>query len=206
MITGFKVYRYYMSLKLHFTKDNYNVFETRGYVKGSEQTFLARSDKFLFDRIARTYVDDRTVIQFLVANFAYGNDAAVYDLDEAQSNYIEWQRRKQSLTKVFSNDLAKIMFQVEKNRMNPQNVFEFLSGAYPLILKMFIGKQLTIESMFLLNKLVGYLDMWDNSTMLFWEDDARRIKKCDGFIKYEPTNLSVSYNNFRLELNELNHG
>lgn len=195
-----------MSLKLHFTKDNYNVFETRGQVKGSEQTFLARNDRFIFERIARTYVDDRTVIQFLVANFAYGNDAAIYDLAEAENNYIEWQKRKQSLTRVFSEDLSKIVFQVEKNKIDPKNVFEFVSGTYPLILKMFIGKQLTIESMFLLNKLDGYLDKWDNSTMLLWEDDARRIKKCDGFIKFDLDKTKLHYDNFVKELTELNHG
>jgi len=206
MITGFKAYKYYMSLKLHFTKDAYNVFETRGNVKGTEQTFLARSDRFLFDRIARTYETDKEVIQFFVANFAYGNDAAVYDMDEARNNYIEWQRRKQSLTKVFSDDLSKITFQIEKNRIDPKNVFEFVSGTYPLVLKMFIGKQLSIESMFLLNKLVGYLDLWDNSSMILWEDDARRIKKCEGFIKYEPEKLSQFYEYFQWELNELSHG
>lgn len=206
MITGFKAYKYYMSLKLHFTKDNYNVFETRGHVKGSEQTFLARNDRFIFERIARTYENDRGVIQFFVANFAYGNDTAVYDLAEADNNYLEWQRRKQSLTKVFSDDLSKIIFQVEKNKLDVKNVFEFVSGTYPLVLKMFIGKQLTIESMFLLNKLVGYLDKWDNSTMLLWEDDARRIRKCDGFIKFQPEKLSQFYNHFQWELDELKNG
>lgn len=195
-----------MSLKLHFTKDNYNVFETRGHVKGSEQTFLARNDRYIFDRIARTYVDDRTVIQFFVANFAYGNDAAIYDLQEAENNYIEWQKRKQSMTRVFSNDILKILFEVEKNKLDTKNVFEFVSGKYPIILKMFIGKQITIETMFILNKLVGYLDLWDNSTALLWEDDARRIKKCDGFIKYNLGMIQLNYENFIKDLNELNHG
>lgn len=206
MITGFKAYKYYMSLKLHFTKDKYNVFETRGQVKGSEQTFLARNDRFLFERIARTHPTDREVIQFYVANFAYDNPNAVYDLDQATDNYIQWQKRKQSLTRVFSDDLSKIMFQVEKNKIDTKNVFEFVSGTYPLILKMFIGKQLTIESMFILNKLVGYLELWDNSTMLLWEDDARRIRKCEGFVKFDTDKTKLHYDNFVKELNELNHG
>lgn len=195
-----------MALKLHFTKDSYNVFETRGNVKGTEQTFLARSDRFLFDRIARTYITDKDVIQFFASNFAYGNDAAVYDMDEARNNYVEWQKRKQSLTRVFNDDLSKILFQIEKNRIDSKNAFQFVSGTYPLILKMFIGKQLTIESMFLLNKLVGYLDLWDNSSMILWEDDARRIRKCDGFVKFEPEKLSQFYEHFKSELKELSHG
>lgn len=206
MITGFKCYKYYMSLKLHFTKDKYNVFETRGHVKGSEQTFLARNDRFLFERIARKYESDREVIQFFVANFAYGNDAAVYDMEEAHNNYVQWQKSKQSMTKVFSDDLAKILLQCEKDKLNSQDVFEFVSGKFPLLLKMYIGKQISIQTMFILNKLDEYLKRWYNHSMLLWEDEARRIEKCDGFIKFDNEKVSSLFNNFRKELSELNHG
>lgn len=205
MITGFKCYKYYMSLKLHFTKDKYNVFETRGHVKGSEQTFLARNDRFLFERIARKYESDREVIQFFVANFAYGNDAAVYDMEEAHNNYVQWQKSKQSMTKVFSDDLAKILLQCEKDKLNSQDVFEFVSGKFPLLLKMYIGKQISIQTMFILNKLDEYLKRWYNHSMLLWEDEARRIEKCDGFIKFDHEKTSSLFNNFRKELSELNH-
>ena len=30
-MNGFKAYRYYIALKLHFTKDKFNVFENNGY-------------------------------------------------------------------------------------------------------------------------------------------------------------------------------
>ena len=50
-MTGFKAFRYYVALKLHFTKDKFNVFENRGNVKGSYQAFDARNDKFLFEKL-----------------------------------------------------------------------------------------------------------------------------------------------------------
>lgn len=203
MITGFKAYKYYMSVKLHFTKDNYNVFETRGNVKGTEQAFLARNDRFIFDRIARKYDTDRNVIQFFVANFAYGNTSVVYSVEEAESNLTEWERRKQSLSKVFQDDLGTILLQAEKDKLNKSQIFEFTSGDMPLILKLFLGKRISIESMYLLNKFEPYLDSWYNSNTLIFKDDMRRILKCEGFVKFDSDKLSKSYNNFIQELEEL---
>jgi len=203
MITGFKAYKYYMSVKLHFTKDNYNVFETRGNVKGTEQAFLARNDRFIFERIARKYDTDRNVIQFFVANFAYGNNSVVYSVEEAESNLTEWERRKQSLSKVFQDDLGTVSLQAEKDKLNKSQIFEFASGDIPLILKLFLGKRVSIESMYLLNKFEPYLDSWYNNSTVLWKDDMRRILKCDGFVKFDSDKLSKSYNNFIQELEEL---
>lgn len=203
MITGFKCYKYYMAIKLHFTKDNYNVFETRGHVKGSEHTFLARNDRFLFEKIARKYQNDKEVVQFFVSNFAYGNDGSVYNLQEADENYTVWTKRKQSLTRVFTDDLAKIILYCEKNNLRQENVFDFVNGQYPAILKMYIGKQITIETMYLLNRLDGYMNRWYNNPMILWEEDARRIVKCDGFVKFDNEKLNHPYNTFLNELKEL---
>jgi hypothetical protein len=200
MITGFRCYKYYISIKLHFTKDNYNVFETRGNVKGSEQAFIARNDRYLFERIARKHQTDREVIKYFVANFSYGNDACVYDESSAEDNLQEWNRRKESLTRVFENDLHEVVLQKEKNNLSRKQIFEFNLDNYPLILKMYIGKKVTIETMFLLNKLDGYLKLWHNSSMLLWEEERRRIEKLEGFVKFDAPKLSQIYNTFIGEL------
>ena len=196
MITGFRCYKYYIAIKLHFTKDNYNVFETRGNVKGSEQAFIARNDRYLFERIARKHQTDREVIKFFVANFSYGNDAVVYNENDAEDNLQEWNRRKESLTRVFENDLNEVVLQKEKNNLSRKQIFEFNLDSYPLLLKMYIGKKVTIETMFLLNKLDGYLNLWHNSSMLLWEEERRRIEKCEGFVKFDPQRLSQIYASF----------
>ena len=200
MITGFRCYKYYIAIKLHFTKDNYNVFETRGNVKGSEEAFISRNDRYIFERIARKYDTDQKVIKYFVANFSYGNDAVVYNENDAEDNLQEWNRRKESLTRVFENDLNEVVLQKEKNNLSRKQIFEFNLDSYPLLLKMYIGKKVTIETMFLLNKLDGYLNLWHNSSMLLWEEERRRIEKCEGFVKFDAPKLSQIYNNFLGEL------
>ena len=145
MITGFRCYKYYISIKLHFTKDAYNVFETRGNVKGSEQAFIARNDRYLFERIARKHQTDREVIKYFVANFSYGNDAVVYNENDAEDNLQEFTRRRESLTRVFENDLNEVVLQKEKNNLSRKQIFEFNLDSYPLLLKMYIGKKVSPE-------------------------------------------------------------
>ena len=200
MITGFRCYKYYIAIKLHFTKDNYNVFETRGNVKGSEEAFIARNDRYIFERIARKYDTDQKVIKYFVANFSYGNDAVVYNENDAEDNLQEWNRRKESLTRVFENDLNEVVLQKEKNNLSRKQIFEFNLDSYPLLLKMYIGKKVTIETMFLLNKLDGYLNLWHNSSMLLWEEERRRIEKLEGFVKFDAPKLSQIYASFMEEL------
>ena len=201
MITGFRCYKYYIAIKLHFTKDNYNVFETRGNVKGSEQAFIARNDRYLFERIARKHQTDREVIKYFVANFSYGNDAVVYNENDAEDNLQEFTRRRESLTRVFENDLNEVVLQKEKNNLSRKQIFEFNLDSYPLLLKMYIGKKVTVETMFILSKINGYLKMWhNNSSMVLWEEEIRRIEKCEGFIKFDEAKLSQIYNKFIGEL------
>ena len=94
---GFKAYRYYLALKLHFTSEKFNVFENRGNVKGSREAFEARNDRYIFEKLARKIGNDRDIIQFFVANFAYGNESAIYAGQEADDNLGEWNKRKQSI-------------------------------------------------------------------------------------------------------------
>ena len=66
-MTGFKAFRYYIAVKLHFNNKNFNVFENKGHVKGSYAAFNARNDKYLFEKLARRFSKDQELIQFLVA-------------------------------------------------------------------------------------------------------------------------------------------
>ena len=201
MITGFRCYKYYIAIKLHFTKDNYNVFETRGNVKGSEEAFIARNDRYIFERIARKYDTDQKVIKYFVANFSYGNDAVVYNENDAEDNLQEFTRRRESLTRVVSNDLNEVILQKEKQGLSRKQVFEFNLDSPPLLLKMYLGGKVTIETMFLLNKINGYLQLWhNNSSMLLWEEEIRRIEKCEGFVKFNESKLSPIYASFIEEL------
>lgn len=201
---GFKAYRYYLAIKLHFTTDKFNVFENRGNVRGTREAFNARNDRYIFEKLASKRPDDKDIIQFFVSNFAYGKDTAIYAGQEAEDNYMVWQKRKQSITKVFIDDLAAILTHVEVNKMSHSAIFDFADNEYPVALKMFIGGKITIETIRILDDFTGILDKWKvhPSVRYIWDDEMRRAIKLSGFVKYDKIKLSQIFEKFKEEVEE----
>lgn len=202
---GFKAYKYYMAIKLHFTRDSFNVFKNRGVVKGTREAFNARNDRYMFERLARKFPVDKDIIQFFVANFAYGNESAVYSGEESDTLYMEWLKRKQSITKVFTDDLNTILMDAYKKKLKEEAIINFTSNEYPTILNLYLGKQIGIETVSILNDIDNMVTQWKNNdaVVLLWENELRRIEKVSGFIKYESSRLMPIYKSFREEIKEL---
>ena len=202
---GFKAYKYYIAVKLHYTKDSFDVFKNRGNLKGTRDAFNARNDRMMFEKLARKYPVDKELIQYYVANFAYGNDAAVYSFEEAESNLLEWNRRKQSITKIFQDDCNKIILDACKNKLKPDAILNLTDKGYCSILKLFLGNQITLETVRIIDDLLPVIHTWkqNESMLLLWENEIRRIEKSKGFVSYDRDKIVKVFNNFMEELKEL---
>ena len=198
---GFKAYKYYMAVKLHFTSRKYNVFETRGHVKGTREAFNARNDRYIFEKLGQKY-DDREIIQFFVSNFAYGNDTAIYGNSEAEELYFEWQRRKQSITKIFIDDLANVMNICDVHKFNIEGIFKSNNGDLPVLTSMFLSGKITIETLRMIDDIEPFVESWENDPMIkiVLGDKLLRIEKLKGFVKYDKDKITKVYNHFKEEL------
>ena len=201
---GFKAYRYYLAIKLHFTTDKFNVFENRGNVKGTREAFNARNDRYIFEKLARKHDDDKDIIQFFVANFAYGNDTAIYAGAEADEVYTEWLRRKQSISKIFVDDLATLLTHIEINKLTHTALFNFTDSEYPVALKLFVGGKIKIETLRIIDDLYPIIEKWklNTSVRYIWDDDLRRIIKLTGFVKYDIIKIKKIFDHFLEEVAE----
>ena len=197
-MTGFKAFRYYLALKLHFNNDKYNVFENKGNIKYSYENFNSRNDRHIFEKLARKFDTDKDLIQFLVANFAYGHDNMIFAIEEANEYYLEWQKRKQSISRIFKDDLNTIELESQKNALSLDQIINFTLNEYPSIIKLYLGKKIDIESISILNDLLDFIPKWKQnpSGMLILESDIRRIEKLKGFVKYEQQKIKPIFNEF----------
>lgn len=196
-MTGFKAFRYYIALKLHFTKEKFNVFENKGHIKGSYQSFDARNDKYLFDKLARKFQNDKDLIQFLTANLAYGNDNIVYGMEEAEENYVQWMKRKQSITRTFLNDLNTIQLEAEKNNYNLDQIINCTLNRYPVIIQLYLGKMISMECINILNDFIPMIAKWKTEpSLMIIENDILRIDKLKGFVKYDRSKIEQQVNEF----------
>jgi hypothetical protein len=199
---GFKAYRYYLAIKLHFTSEKFNVFENRGNVKGTREAFTARNDRYIFEKLANKYNDDREIIQFFVANFAYGNESAIYEGQQAEENLVEWIKRKQSITQRFIDDLATILTHTEVNRLPQTSIFNFIDSAYPVTLELFVGGKVSIETLRIIDDFYPIIAKWQDNTSIkyIWNQELLRIKKLTGFVKYDRIKAEKIFSHFMEEI------
>ena len=62
---GYEVYKIYLSLKLHFSKDNYNFFTFNGKSRASLKSFENRKDKYFFKKLGLKF-QRQELIEFFV--------------------------------------------------------------------------------------------------------------------------------------------
>jgi hypothetical protein len=197
-MNGFKAYRYYIALKLHFTNEKFNVFENRGNVKGSLATFQARNDSYLFEKLARQFDSDRDIIQFFVANFVYGNTNVVYDQGEAIQNYQKWTSHKESISRIFAEDLNILQLEAEKNNYTLDQLINCTFNDFPIIIKLYLGKAIEAETIVILNDLNPVIDQWCSSDTMgtILESELRLLKKLKGFVTYDKTKAEKIFKEF----------
>lgn len=179
-MNGYDLYCTYQAIKLHFTSESYNFFHYDGKTRVSIDAFQKRRDKFLFHRLARKYRDDE-MVPFLVANFVHSDDNWTKSLleDEAEETYRNWKRTTDSMSRVYTEDLQKI---ATKETFN--DLFKVEDGQFPKLLVLFMQKDVTIETMVILNNIFDFIRIWDKkiSDDIIYPKVSRKIRKYGAFL------------------------
>ena len=179
-MNGYDLYCTYQAIKLHFTSESYNFFHYDGKTRVSIDAFQKRRDKFLFHRLARKYRDDE-MVPFLVANFVHSDGNWTKSLleDEAEETYRDWKRTTDSMSKIYVEDLQKI---ATKETFN--DLFKVEDGQFPKLLVTFLQKDVTIETMVILNNIFDFIKIWDKkvSDDIIYPKVSRKIRKYGSFL------------------------
>lgn len=199
---GYKAYKYYLAIKLHFGSDKFNVFSNHGAVKYPRTKFDTRNDKYIFERLARKFATDREYIRFLASNFMYGNHDVVYSGSEANDNYLEYIRRKESMTKIFKDDVETILnfIQTETDKIN------FTLNQLPFIISLYLSNKITLESLRIIDdrlEIIHNLKMENQTLYGMFEDSLRIVDKSRGFVKYDSMKTDPVIDNLVEELSAL---
>jgi len=181
---GTKAYTRYLALKLHFTTD-YDYFRYGGKTRAmTNESFEKRKDTFFFRKIERRY-NDQELTDFFVSNFVDNNKTKwIGELSNvnAEKTYANWKKRIQSLSYMFEQDL---LIAKEKLRTaNPAELWEPVAGGHPEILKLYLGKKISIETLVASNVVLNYLPKWDREIKdsIIWPDVSKSIRKYSPFI------------------------
>ena len=179
-VTPFETYRTYLSMKSHFTNPKYDFFKYGGKSRATMTSFNKRKDKYWFEKTSRKY-SDQQVLDFLLSNFVIADNPQNLWIGEiinsGERNYADWMRRKQSLTYLFKEQSEKLLSENEL-----QTVFDCSKG-HPVILKRYLGGEISLETLTILEKVFSFVKDFDTKlTDPVWETVSLKIRKYIPFI------------------------
>lgn len=182
-MTGYECYSIYNSLKLHFTSEKYDYFKYLGKSRVSIDTFEKRKDKYFFHKLSRKYNKDE-LVNFLVANFMKNHNVWIGSLleDSADVLYKEQMRVQQSLGYIFRDECSKTFSMCE----NPNDILR-TDGQYPQLLSNTLQGEIHVETLVILNDLLGFFNMWNQKIQdsIRWPDFRLTCLKYRPFLYYD---------------------
>jgi hypothetical protein len=195
-MTEFEAYKMYLALKAHFQTDDYDVFKMHGRIRASRKSFNGLGKEFAFRRLIKVYDTEDTVCNFMVANFIQGNHwGGVFDTTAAKE-FMAWQRRNQSLSYTFEQDLNRLFTEAAEDDV--ADVFAFDAGTHPYILKAFMRRAITPETLVILDKLTNWVANCQlTDTDPVWRDIRRLIVKYKPFVKINLDKFQTIYDRIR---------
>ena len=181
-MTGYEAFCLYESLKLHFTKESYDFFKYNGKTNVSVTAFENRKDKYHFYKLSRKFSQKDDLVSFIVANLIEKETLWVGDLliEDAEVKFRQRQKSLQSLSYIFENDCRRAF----ENVSDPNDIIKVEDGDYPSLLTMALRKEIQIETLCLLAKMLGFLPMWDKkiTDTIRWPDYRKKLTKYAAFL------------------------
>ncbi len=164
-------------MKAHFGEGDYDYVKFKGKSKVSRESFWKRKDRIFFVSLGRKYdaylID--SVDDYLLANFIVENKGWIGKFSD--ENYYKWKDRMSRLSQIFENDL---------NNFNIDDL-TVPNNSHPKLLKDYLGKRISLETMIILDGLLDYTSKWDKKMEddVVWPKTKKLINDYKKFLTYE---------------------
>ena len=182
------VYLMYCALKAHFQGD-YDYHKFGGKTKTKRESYYKRKDRFFFAKTAVKY-EDTEVLNYFVSNFIH--DRSGYIANFTDKNYETWMNKRAMFYEIFSQEMQPFV-------KNLEPLFECESGQHPTLLKEYMGKRISLETMIVLDDLVEFSKRWDKELVwddFVWPDVKKLMNNYKGF-------LTINTDKYRMKLLKL---
>ncbi len=180
-MTGYEAYELFQALKRHFTQEKFDFFKYRGHINTSKEAFENRKDKWHFYKLSRKFGTKQELTDFLIANFLDNENIWVNNLlvEEADIRYIEYKKVMQSLAYTFENDCISLF----EDCKEPNDLL-VTKGDYPILLTKALRKEIHIQTLVLLNNILGFVPMWSKTITdtIRWPNYHMKMLKIASFL------------------------
>lgn len=184
-MNAFEVYKLYAALRLHFTDPKYDISVTKGAMKNLRGAFEKRKDTEYMVKLACEY-SRKEIIEILVANFITGESTANIYTGNYLENYKNYLTRRKRMLYNLDTDLDNILFRMEKEQSK-----SCLEGTHPLIFRMYMGGDIKLETLVIMEKLYPYVEDYANDFVL--EHICLLVKKYKLFVRFDKDNVKQRF-------------
>jgi len=179
---GFEVYKTYLAIKLHFSREDYNIDQYNGKTRATYESFNKRNDRFFFHRVAKKHKSD--IMDFLVSGFVTNNTTWVGDLNSstADQKYLQYVKRRDGFTYYFKLDMSHL---IKKANGDFNKIFKCHKGQHPILLKSFLAKKIGLDTMSVLQTMFNYCKKFDKEIeeQIVWPKVSLLVRKYTSFLK-----------------------
>ena len=181
---GYNAWRIHKAVALHLTSLKYDLFETRGHVRGNSVDHYARVKmKHPFEFAERQCRDPQELVQYFVANIAYSRDDGCYDLSRSWDAYRTWVKNKEMMTQLVLERLDTF----DEASIYPRGT----DGDIPGLLYEVVSGKIVPEVAVAINRARPYIDAWLVRDYAGLNRYPILIKKLDRFVKYNAERVDL---------------
>lgn len=174
----FEAYQTYLALKQHFSSHTYDYKKYNGKISAGHNSYAKRNDRHFFKKLA----NKKDPFNFLLANFLKsGYDIWIGEvIKNGDPPYMEWLKRKQSLSYQFKEELELLGDEFLPNL----RVSEYKQ---PTLLKLYAQGKISLETLIIIDDLTGCFQHWDAELRdpVYWPKVHMLCDKYRTFFEYD---------------------
>ena len=169
------VYLMYCAMKAHFGRGDYDYIKYAGKTRISRKSFWKRKDRYFFVKISKKYSNSKVIQNWFLANFI--QDKRCYIANFRDENYESWKNRRENFLDEFAMEMRPLVHDFEP-------LFVQKDYEHPKLLKEYLGKRVSIETMIILDELLEYGKKWDKnlSKDIVWPDIKKLMNNYKRFL------------------------
>lgn len=185
MITGYKFFKIYQSLNLHF----FSSFDILKYGSKSKSTtediFTNRNDASRFEYLGSKVINEKMAFNLCVANFVHNDKEWFYkEFSECKDFYEKWEGYNKSFSYRFKKEFTFLKETMStKNKTFNCFIKKTEKGNNPPLLQLYLHKKITPEFLCTLDAKFKFINTWYDE---FSNDDPYLEKQLQILTKYTP--------------------
>ena len=162
-------------MKAHFGKTDYDFVTYHGKTRIKRDSFYKRKDRGFFVKISRKYKTEENIKNYFVSNFIKDGKGYVSNFND--ENYEEWKDKRANFYNQFTLEIKPLV----KN-FNP--LFNIEKDEHPILLKEYLGKRVSLETLIVLDELVEFSKTWNKklSEDYIWQDIKKLMNNYKRFL------------------------